>query len=281
MRILTVVSTLAIWSVCWFAVAGDSTKDATANTATRQDGRILFSKPDFVSTTNGQINIPCVSCGHTHTDRFWRVESVDVDELAHGKEMLGRELSKYPISVITANVDRIYLLRKLANCANGEWVQQAGVCAHRSLYLAQQIGKEWFHEAVVHHELCHLLQFSCKPRFPDEAWCKCNPEGFSYPGSPPIDSPVLGEQYLKDGFVCSHGRSSWQEDVCTYAMWLFTRSDWMFKQASQYPRVKAKLDILVAFYGNIDPVFTVEYFRGNCQTQPPSGDMRRSARRER
>jgi hypothetical protein len=128
-----------------------------------------------------------------------------------------------------------------------------------------------FREAVFHHELCHLLLSANKKQFPREAWVRCNPEGFAYQKDMDrFASPNPCMQHLAEGFVCSYGKSHFEEDVCTYAMWLFARPDWVLEQAARHPRVQAKLDLLVAFYASLDPVFTREHFRRSGPALPKS-----------
>ena len=66
--------------------------------------------------------------------------------------------------------------------------------------------------------------------------------------------------------MCEYGRDTLENDINTYAMWLFTRTDWLLEQASQHPRVQQKVEVLMDFYGRLDPGFTREFFRRRCQT---------------
>ena len=281
MKRLTFASTFALCLTGWLAVAKDGIKETAAYDATEQNAAILLQRPDFVATVNGKINNTnrCSHCDRTHTNWFLQVEPVAATELARGKEMLGRALKKYPTSVVTSNLDRVFFVRTLEMNSGGSSDSVAGTIGLRCLYLATQAWDadlaELVREAVFHHEFNHLLLRSYKARFSEQAWGKCNPDGFSYFGfGHDYDheySPLVTPQYLGDGFVSSYGRATCQEDVATYAMWLFTRSDWILQQTA--PRVRAKCDMLVAFYGSIDPFFTFEHFRRNCQFTLASKDQ--------
>ena len=88
-------------------------------------------------------------------------------------------------------------------------------------------------------------------------------------------SPYLATNFLADGFVCSYGKVNPENDINTYAMWLFTRSDWMRRQAGHHPRMQRKLEVLMDFYGRLDPGFTRRFFRRNCRTALSADEQRR------
>lgn len=257
------VTSVTLCLACWAAFADDTVQDGAADAVVQQNAEPLLQTPNFISTADGQIRI---------FGSFYKVESLSSSELATGKEMVRRALAKYPIRLIKANVDCIYLQRTLCEKRDGAWEEIAGYADHRSIFLAQRTRYDaLFREAVFHHELCHLLQRAYDTRFTREAWLTYNRDGFSYLKGAG-DSPDLVLKYLADGFLCSYGKNAYEEDMCTYAMWLFTRSDSLLKLASQYPRVQAKADLLSAFYESIDPLFTADYFRNNCRLSLPPKD---------
>lgn len=251
---------------------------ARADDDAKQGEMFLSQHPDFIVATSGETNVHhlCFRCEVIHTNRIFRLEAADAAAFARGRETVVRALARYPIRLVTAHVDRVYVARQLERKKGDSWVQEAGCSGLRSLYLAQSPAYgDRFREAVFHHELCHLLLSANKKRFSRDAWIRCNPEGFVYQkDASRFSDPTPSGLHLADGFVCSYGKSHFEEDVCTYAMWLFVRPDWVLEQASMHPRVQAKLDILLAFYASMDPFFTMEQFRGHGsarETSAPSG----------
>ena len=238
---------------------------ARADEASRQAEAFLLRNPDFIVAGSGVTNIQhlCFRCEVIHSNRVYRLEAATPAILAGGRETVVRALGRYPIGLVTAHVDRVYLAKHIEKKKGEAWIKEAGCCGLRSLYLAQcPEYADLFREAVFHHELCHLLLSANKKQFSREAWIRCNPEGFAYQNDSTLFSdPKPSPEHLADGFVCSYGKSHFEEDVCTYAMWLFARPDWVLEQAARHPRVRAKLDLLLAFYASLDPVFTREHFR--------------------
>ena len=242
-----------------------------------EDARALLERPDFVRTESGTTSIchrAVGFCGHVHLyTNTWSFEAVGPRKLESGRAMLETALAKYPLALLERHLEGVYLLRpgSLKQFRGGQWnPAAAGTYGVKSVYVvletrpAREDGSR-FSEAVFHHELSSILVGWHPDKFDPDAWRAANPPHFKY-----IDrlagSPALATNYFADGFVCSYGKVSLENDVNTYAMHLFTRADWLLRQASQYPRVRQKLDVLMDFYGRLDPGFTREFFFRHCRT---------------
>ena len=109
-------------------------------------------------------------------------------------------------------------------------------------------GSSRFSEAVFHHELSSLLVAPHHEQFDAKAWLAANPPDFEYFGTSWRGSPQASRPtFSRTGFVCRYGMASLENDINTYAMYLFTRSDWLLPQAALHPRVRQKLDVLMEF----------------------------------
>jgi hypothetical protein len=218
----------ALWAA--FASGASGPQNAKGHESPEQNASILTERPDFVTTVSGLTNVlsRCPNCSQIHTGLVRHVEAADAAELNRWKEPIRRALSKYPINVVTANLDRVYIVRQLeAHFADSSWRTEGGVTGLRAVYLVGENNTEPAREAVFHHEFCHLLLASYREKFPWGAWLQCNPRGFGYLDYLPLPRPDPEPRCLEleDGFICSYGRQACAEDVCTFAMCLFTRAD--------------------------------------------------------
>lgn len=247
------------------------------------DARGLLQRPDFVRTGAGEtsIHVRVVSfCGHVHEkDNPWRFDPLDEAGLARGRNMLESALAKYPRELLAAHLECVHLLRSLQRPAQGEWEDAAGTYGMKTVYTrlyetAGPAGWSRFSEAVFHHELSSILVGQHPEGFDVKAWRAANPPGFKYVHKME-GSPQLATNHLAEGFVCGYGMMNEENDINTYAMWLFTRSDWLLAQAARHPRVQRKVDLLIEFYGQLDPSFTREFFIRRCRPVLSEEDRRK------
>lgn len=148
-------------------------------------------------------------------------------------------------------------------------------------------------EQRFHHEFSSLLLKRNESLFPAERWKNGNPAGFVYRAPGVIEEQkgekseatrVLEEEQkktggsgsnllrvdrelLKHGFLTEYNQVSLEQDVNETAAHLFTNPQvWEF--CSLFPRFDHKIDVLVDFYRELDPVFDRLYFRH--LTMPPT-----------
>ena len=243
-----------------------------------QDARGLLQNPDFIRSASGETTLVArgVSfCGHIHlrTNQYL-FTALDPYEMEQGRQLLERALSKYPLALLSNRLAHAYLHRAPAQTRfrDGEWRKSAaGTYNLDSVFVGlhdgprNRGGGDRFAEAVFHHELSSVLVGHNPGLFRADAWRAANPPGFKYNDSG-SGSPIATTRFLEDGFVCTYGMSDIENDINTYAMWLFTRADWLFAEAAQHPRVKKKVKILAQFYRKLDPVFTREFFLQHART---------------
>ena len=268
-----------IWLACagCALVAGAKPSDDSAAGGWPENARGLLERPDFLRTDSGTnaVGYRAVAfCGHVHVHtNTWRCEALDADRMEIGRDMLGTALAKYPMALLSEHLEAVHLVRpgSLRQFRNGQWdPAAAGTYGETSLYVILETfpgrtGASRFSEAVFHHELSSILVGKHPELFNQNAWRAANPPRFKY-ANRMVGSPQLATNLFAEGFVASYGKSSLENDVNTYAMHLFTRADWLLRQAERHPRVRRKLDVLMDFYERLDPGFTRGFFRRHCRT---------------
>ena len=101
------------------------------------------------------------------------------------------------------------------------------------------------------------------------AWSKANVPGFIYndPGegigaiqknqsSQDIDTVLCSK-----GILTQYALSAMENDINTIAQNLFCPDRNFWKTVDKYPRVKAKVLLLINFYNKFSPAYTERYFR--------------------
>mgnify|MGYP003588791050 CR=1 FL=1 len=250
---------------------------APATDEIAQDARYLLHIPDFVRTAAGETSIVArlvrfCTCTHLATNT-WSFEALDEEKLDRRRDMLQSALAKYPLDLLSDHLECVYFLkpRSMKQFFNGQWsTPPLGTYGLKSLYISvrgdyRPRGWSLLMEAVFHHELSSILIGHHPQLFRNKDWKSANAPEFAYRYKPGR-SPQATTNFLPEGFVCSYGMANLENDVNTYAMWLFTRADWLLDQASRHPRVQRKVDLLIDFYGKLDPVYTREFFLRHCRT---------------
>ncbi len=198
-----------------------------------------------------------------------RGEQISASEIARSKSVIARALSKYPALSLKKDLRVIYFLRSMkfyevgyggTNSTDALYLTNDGVAmGYNDLYLEQ----------TFHHEYSSIL-YRNHPSFMDEdAWKKANIPGFDYKdpenGVGAIrnneSSQDLDTALCRKGFLTQYSLSGMENDINTYAQNIFSPSAGFWKIADQYPRVKTKVKLLIAFYNQVDPLFTEDYFR--------------------
>lgn len=130
----------------------------------------------------------------------------------------------------------------------------------KAKYSSAQIEKNF------HAEFSSILLRNFPSRLDQDAWQKINPPDFSYRGSGVQAirnrqaSLSLSDALHQEGFVNEYAKASLEEDFNSQAGRLFTGDAGLWSAIAKYPKVQAKADLAVAFYGKLDASFTKEFF---------------------
>ena len=256
-----------------------------------EDARGLLQRPGFVCTDPSGETSVCARlvsfCGHEHKPVFTlRFKPVDEEQLARGRDMLDVALAKYPLQLLSSHLERVNFvgftsLLVFPQGQSNNAVLAGGTYGDRTLYVSLETrpGRPYISrdaETIFHHELSSLLVGEHPDLFDDKAWLAANPPDFKYDDDLKR-GPELSTNYLAEGFASQYGMSTLENDINTYAQGLFTRSDWLLPQAAAHPHVQQKLDVLLDFYGRLDPGFTREFFRRHCRTTLTAAEQQQVA----
>jgi hypothetical protein len=120
-------------------------------------------------------------------------------------------------------------------------------------------------QSTINHELAHAILDRFRGRFQKDKWSKLLPEGFTYGTTHRRPSPGGESAWvmtdLLDGFLRDECRGSMDEDFAEIAEELFRNRPIFWIAVSISPRLKAKAMMVIEFYGELHPAFTVEWFR--------------------
>ena len=95
-----------------------------------------------------------------------------------------------------------------------------------------------------------------------------NPEGFSY-GDGGIAALRTNETSLhldpglfEKGFLNQYSLASFEEDWNCFAEYIFMNDPGFWEAWEENEAIREKTAILIGFYNALNPVFTLEYFKG-------------------
>ena len=162
-----------------------------------------------------------------------------------------KALEKYPAGALKNELTAVYFLKSMAfydvgyggtNSTDNLYLTNDGAAkGYTSLYLEQ----------TFHHEYSSILYRNHPTYLNETAWKNANIDSFDYNdpenGVGAIrnneSSQDLDQELCKKGFLTQYSLSGLENDINTF------------------PRINKKLQLLIAFYNKIDPLFTEEYFR--------------------
>jgi len=115
--------------------------------------------------------------------------------------------------------------------------------------------------AAFHHEFSSLFYWRYEPLFRHELWFEQNPRDFRYGtgGLAAIQSgnarTAVDPKCLRNGFVSQYAMVDFEEDFNQITELLFTHPRELWALGRHYPRIEAKANLVVTFYGAIDQSF--------------------------
>jgi len=235
---------------------------------------------------------------------FAEAEPIAEAEKARGRRAVERALARYPKPLLRETIHRIYLVGGLRFYRRHEF---AGTANRRDIYLAVPPPEEGYTTrwliATFHREYSTLLLNRYRGRVDFESWRAASGEDFAYLGSSSWNSsdesdederderqggggggvraiereaislsPSADESDLKRGFLTQYSKSSIENDFNEYAAWLFLGRPRLWQWAEQYPAVKQKIELTIAFYNELSPSLDRGYFRSLADEhhEPPA-----------
>lgn len=217
-----------------------------------------------VSFESDKKIFPCKWRNNRVGPEAWPVEPAEAPRL---ERVISKALAKYPAKTLQRNLRKVYLVGRLRFFG----LEYGGTYYKRKVYLTDN-GVEYgytdkYIEGTFHHEFSSVLLKRHKKKFDQAAWLAANPPGFAY-GKGGVEALKTKSTSLKldtslfaSGFLNEYSLASIEEDVNCFAEFLFL-SDTVFWAAwEENEAVRRKTAILIAFYGSLDPAFSIEFFR--------------------
>lgn len=204
----------------------------------------------------------------------WRKTPISVSgeplaetHFARVRAVLQRALKKYPPQVLRSHLEAVYVLQELRYSG----VDTGGTNSRTCVYVKAGDPAAGFTDAhlegVFHAEFSSILLRNEMRRFDGEAWEAINPHGFRYLSNG-VDAikqrkadTKLRAGLHEEGFLKQYSQSSLENDLNGFATLLFAGDPKMWEIVDKYPKVKRKAALAIAFYQQLDPAFTEEYFR--------------------
>ena len=194
-------------------------------------------------------------------------EELPEEHFERVRRILGRALAKYPPQVLRADLKAVYVLAELRYSG----VITSGTNSRTCVYLKIGDVKRGFTdshiESVFHAEFSSILLRNYARHFDKEAWQAVNPPGFRYLGNG-VDAVKQKKAGLKlsdalheVGFLKEHSQSTLENDLNALANLLFSGDANLWEISARFSKIRRKVDLALAFYQKIDPIFTEPYFR--------------------
>ncbi|MCX6286542.1 MAG: hypothetical protein NTY96_05460 [Bacteroidetes bacterium] len=195
------------------------------------------------------------------------IRPVQAEEIGRIEDLLTHAFSKYPLDLLNANLDRVYVLKSMKFYG----LPYGGTNYQHSIYLSDDTDNPWFTneyiEQVFHHEFSSILIRNFPEGFDKTKWLSLNPPYFSY-GKGGADailqgtaSMALDPVLIEKGFLSEYSTASLEEDINVFAQNLFTGGREFWRLVDLNDTICQKTRILIGFYHKINPVFTESYFR--------------------
>ena len=233
------------------------------------------------ASEDGQPYVPVVSLDAAGPEIFpksWLSAAVNAQaailddaQRERSRTLVARALAKYPAAVLHAHLHRVYVVGRLAYSG----VPTGGTNSRNSVYLANS-GKasDAVLEGIFHAEFSSILLRNLPLNFDANLWQEINPSDFHYLGSgvqaikQQRASQQLDEDLQKAGFLHAYAQASLEEDFNSIAARLLMGDAALWRAVAQFPKVKEKTEMVMAFYGRLDAQFTRAWFESLRRAGP-------------
>lgn len=222
---------------------------------------------------SNQGDVPVVSLATAGPEIFpqsWLTAKVnaqatilDASQRERALALVARALAKYPAVVLRTHLQRVYVVGSLAYSG----VPTGGTNSRSAVYLANS-GKaaDAVLEGIFHAEFSSILLRNLPQHLDTKQWQEINPPDFRYLGSgvqaikQQKASRRLDAALQEAGFLHSYAQASLEEDFNSIASRLLMGDEGLWRAVTQFPKVKEKTLLVMAFYGRLHPQFTQSWF---------------------
>ncbi len=230
------------------------------------DWRNKFYENNIIFTADGNI----FPSGWYGSGIDAKAESLSPGEVERSKNIIVTALDKYPTLLLKNNLKNVYVLKSMSFYG----VNYGGTNLPPDIVYVANDGVSMGYmdtaiEKTFHHEFSSVLKYNYG--FDETAWRQVNPVGFVYfdeatGGAGAIKagkaSQTFDSKEHEMGFLYEYAESTLENDLNSFAENIFMGEESFFNIVESYDKLKLKLDLTVAFYNSLDPMFTIEYFKG-------------------
>lgn len=190
-------------------------------------------------------------------------------EIKRSQLVIIKALKKYPADVLRKNLEGVYFLRSMQFFGVG----YGGTNSTANVYLTNDgdaLGyTDSYLEQTFHHEFSSIILRNFSSKLDTTLWNKANDKKFFYNdpdrGVGAIRNNATSQEIdtaiCKLGMLSEYAMSGLENDVNTFAQYLFYPSGNFWKIVDSYPAIRKKVALMIKLYQATSPVFTEEYFR--------------------
>lgn len=246
--------TVLIWLLSLNFVAGAQAASSSANGGKEGSGPVvsldsagpeIFPQSWLSAKVNAQATI------------------LEAAQREQSQRLVARALAKYPEPVLQKHLQRVFVVGKLAYSG----VPTGGTNSRSAVYLANS-GKasDAVLEGIFHAEFSSILLRNLPQHLDTKRWLEINPPDFRYLGSgvqaikQQQASRRLDAALQEAGFLHAYAQASLEEDFNSIASRLLMGDEALWRSVAQFPKVKEKTMLVMAFYSRLDPQFTRAWF---------------------
>lgn len=202
----------------------------------------------------------------------WKTESInaqgidlDTAEIKRSYELVKKAFAKYPETVLKNNLRAIYVLKSITFYGQ----PFGGTNSNDVLYIAnkgkQSAYSDDYIEQTIHHEFSSILLRNFPDYFQKEKWLSYNKVGYGDGGVAALksgsSSQVLDTALHARGFLHQYANSDMENDFNSFAENIFLPEMEFYNVADAYAPIAGKLELIIAFYNELDAQFSRKYFK--------------------
>ena len=188
-----------------------------------------------------------------------KATEADTAKFRLDKAMLDVAFGYYTKNFIEKEVEHIYVVGRLS--FNGQHF--TGTNSRKDIYIASTDNNEI--EKTFHHEFSSILLRNHADYSFEMKWRELSPELRSGNSAAAVKSGLFEAGFdsvlCAKGYLCRYSLSNWENDFNMYAENIFAGGKAFWKIVDRYPKVQAKVKLIVDFYTKLWGGYNEVFFR--------------------
>jgi hypothetical protein len=181
------------------------------------------------------------------------------------RDAIQAAMRRYPPEMITRHVRGVYVVARMFEDGveiGGSYITSPPGISFTLGPPEDGVDEPWIRDSF-HHEFAHAIYVQ-RPGFPRKAWDAQNAPGFKYGRNG--YSAIKEGRYGRDiktslatkGLISEYAASDASEDFAEVAGRMMANDADFWRACRKYPRIRAKANLVMAFYRKVDPNFRLE-----------------------